>query len=154
MSNKVIFTSPDQCEAAFYQAIERADLETMMAVWAEDEEIVCVHPGGTRIAGYAAVRESWRQVFASGARMHVRVVGEVVMRGLLMSVHSVHEIIQLGEHGEQPAPPIVATNVYFRGAAGWHMVSHHASILPVSESGAGAEFGGHQGASSNSGTVH
>ncbi|MEY3202410.1 MAG: hypothetical protein RIR70_1960 [Pseudomonadota bacterium] len=128
--SKIIFTSPEQAEATFYQALERMDLEAMMSVWAEDEEVVCIHPGGPRVTGFAAVRESWRQVFASGARMHVRVVGEVVMRGLLMSVHSVNEIIFLGEDGDQPAPPITATNVYFRGAAGWHMVSHHASILP------------------------
>ena len=128
--SQVIFTSPEQAEATFYQAIERMDLEAMMSVWAEDEEIVCIHPGGPRITGFAAVRESWRQVFASGARLHVRVVGEVVLRGLLMSVHSVQEILFVGEQGDQPAPPIIATNVYFRGAAGWHMVSHHASILP------------------------
>lgn len=128
--SKVIFMSPEEAEATFYQALERADLGTMMSVWAEDEEVICVHPGGPRITGYAAVRESWRQVFESGARMRVRVVGDVVLRGLLMSVHSVHEVIFLGENAEQPAPPIVATNVYFRGAAGWHMVSHHASVMP------------------------
>lgn len=126
----VIFTSPDEAEATFYQALQRSDLEAMMSVWAEDEEIVCIHPGGQRISGYAAVRESWRQIFSSGARLHVQVTGEVALRGLLMAVHSVHEIIHLGESGEKAAPLIAATNVYFRGAAGWHMVSHHASIVP------------------------
>ena len=28
----------------------------MMATWADDEDIVCVHPGGARLVGYDAVR--------------------------------------------------------------------------------------------------
>ena len=44
-----IFPTPQDAESAFYEALERADLEQMMAVWSEDEEIVCVHPGGPRL---------------------------------------------------------------------------------------------------------
>ena len=36
MRNKPIFPTPQDAEAAFYEALERADLEAMMAVWAED----------------------------------------------------------------------------------------------------------------------
>ena len=39
------FASPEQAEAAFYSAFEKADLDAMMSVWAEDEDIVCMHPG-------------------------------------------------------------------------------------------------------------
>jgi hypothetical protein len=38
-----IFTSPEEAESAFYAALARADLDGMMAVWSEDEEVVCVH---------------------------------------------------------------------------------------------------------------
>ena len=68
-----IFPTAQDAENAFYEALERADLERMMAVWAEDEEIVCVHPGGPRLTGQDQVRESWRQIFAGGgarARAH------------------------------------------------------------------------------------
>jgi hypothetical protein len=54
-------------------ALERADLEAMMAVWAEDEEIVCVHPTGPRLAGHEQVRESWRQIFAGGGGVRINV---------------------------------------------------------------------------------
>jgi hypothetical protein len=40
----------------------------MMAVWSEDEEVVCVHPGSIRLIGLSAIRESWRQLFESGTR--------------------------------------------------------------------------------------
>ncbi len=52
-----IFPTPQDAEAAFYEALERADLELMMAVWAEDEEILCVHPGGARLTGQDQVRD-------------------------------------------------------------------------------------------------
>ena len=46
------FPTSQDAENAFYDALERADLDAMMAVWAEDEEIVCVHPTGPRLAGH------------------------------------------------------------------------------------------------------
>ncbi len=59
-----IFTSPQDAALAFYQAFEAKDIEAMMAAWAEDEDIVCVHPGGARLVGYEAVRAGWEQLFA------------------------------------------------------------------------------------------
>ena len=47
MSSKIFPTAQD-AENAFYEALERGDLEGMMAVWSEDEDIVCVHPHGPR----------------------------------------------------------------------------------------------------------
>ena len=121
-----IFPTAQDAENAFYQALERADLEGMMAVWSEDEEIVCVHPAGQRLAGQQQVREAWRQMFAGGAGMRVQITQQVAVTGMMVAVHSVHENITVA--GEQrPRPPMVATNVYQRTAAGWRMVAHHAS---------------------------
>ncbi|NJM09628.1 MAG: nuclear transport factor 2 family protein, partial [Bdellovibrionaceae bacterium] len=39
-----IYTTPQDAAAAFYQAFEARDLDAMMATWADDEEVVCVHP--------------------------------------------------------------------------------------------------------------
>jgi ketosteroid isomerase-like protein len=124
-----IFTTAQDAENAFYESLERNDLELMMAVWAEDEEIVCVHPAGGRIAGQEQVRESWRRIFASGQRLRVKIAQQVTMSGMMVEVHSVHEVITVV--GEEAArAPMVATNVYLRTAAGWRMVVHHASPAP------------------------
>ena len=48
MSGK-IFPAAQDAENAFYEALERCDLDGMMAVWAEDEDIVCIHPTGARL---------------------------------------------------------------------------------------------------------
>lgn len=125
-----IFPAAQDAENAFYEALERADLEAMMAVWSEDEEIVCVHPAGQRLAGQEQVREAWRQIFASGSHMRVQVTQQVVASGMMVAVHSLHENITVA--GEQrPRPPMVATNVYLRTPAGWRMVLHHASPAPA-----------------------
>ena len=127
--SKVFFATAQDVEAAFYEAIERADLEAMMQVWAEDEEIVCIHPGGPRLAGYAAVRETWRRIFSSGSRLRVQVTTLSFMVNPFTAVHSLIEYIGVKEDPSQQAP-IVATNIYARGAAGWRLVLHHASPAP------------------------
>ena len=125
-----IFTTAQDAENAFYDALERNDLELMMAVWAEDEEIVCVHPAGARIAGQEQVRDSWRNIFASGQRLRVRIAQQVTLSAMMVEVRSVHEVITVvGE--DVVRPPMVATNVYLRTAAGWRMVVHHASPAPA-----------------------
>jgi uncharacterized protein (TIGR02246 family) len=129
MSSKIFPTAQD-AENAFYEALERADLDGMMAVWSEDEEIICVHPAGQRLAGQAQVRDAWRQMFAGGPGMRVQVAQRVAVSGMMIAVHSVHENITVS--GERRArPPIVATNVYLRTPAGWRMIAHHASPAPT-----------------------
>ena len=124
-----IYPTAQDCEAAFYDALERSDLEAMMSVWAEDEEVLCIHPGGVRVSGLAAIREIWRQMFAGGPRLAVYVGQVMATQAMLMATHSVHEYIAM--KGEpRPAHPVVATNVYVRSGNGWHMIVHHASLTP------------------------
>src|SRR5687768_13869768 len=121
-----IFTTPQEAEAAFYEALEKADLEAMMAVWAEDEEIVCVHPGSSRLSGVVQVRESWRRIFAGGQRLRFRLRHPQSLSSISLVVHSVYEQIAIA--GESRSPnPMIATNIYMRTGNGWRMVVHHAS---------------------------
>ncbi len=128
---KSTFPTPQDAEAAFYEALEAGDLEAMMEVWAEDEDIVCVHPGGPRLAGFDEVRSSWAQILGAGQRLKVHVSNQVVLSGMMLAVHSVHEnILVQGE--SRPRAPIAATNVYLRTGNGWRMILHHGSPAPQS----------------------
>ena len=131
MSVKIFPTAQD-AETAFYEALERCDLEGMMAVWGEDEDIVCVHPTGGRLTGQDQVRESWAQMFAAGPRARLQVSQQVAIAGMMLAVHSVFENFSLegAAPGDARPAPIVATNVYLRTAAGWRMIVHHASPAP------------------------
>ena len=130
---KTTFPTPQDAEAAFYEALERADLDAMMEVWSDDDEVSCIHPGGPRLTGYEQVRENWAQIFKSGQRLQVHLSDQVIVSGMMFSVHSLHEnILVRGEGGIAGARSVVvATNVYLRAGGGWRMVLHHGSPAPA-----------------------
>ena len=129
-SDKPIFTSPQDVEAAFYAALEKGDLDAMMALWAEEEDIVCVHPGGPRLVGYRMIRDAWREIFESGIRVRLEILATNKLQTPFTAIHSLIERVAAPDSEEQA--PLVATNVYVRGALGWRMVVHHASPMPPS----------------------
>ena len=106
----VIYTSAEDAEQAFYEAIGRGDLDTLMSVWADDEEIVCIHPTGQRLTGADAIRESWRSIFANNPRLMVRLSRGIRWNGMLLSVHNVVETLYIGEE-RKPHGPMLATSV-------------------------------------------
>ena len=57
----------DDVEAAFYDALQTADIEKLMACWADEDEIVCIHPGGARAVGAVAIRSSFEAMFRNGS---------------------------------------------------------------------------------------
>lgn len=129
--------TPEDAEAAFYAAIEKNDIDAMMAVWCEDEEIVCTHPGGARLIGHAMVRASWLAIFQSNARPTVKISHQVAWHSALMSVRNVLETFHPAD-GSTPHGPLIATNVFILGSQGWRLVSHQASPtaalpLPISD---------------------
>jgi ketosteroid isomerase-like protein len=126
-----LYPTPEDAETAFYEAFERSDLAGMMAVWAEADDIVCIHPQGPRLTGFEAVRESWAQIFAGGTsrlRLQTTEVRKFSAQGV--AVHSVVEVLSLPNQ-QGPTQSVCATNVYELTENGWRMVVHHAS--PLSE---------------------
>ena len=124
------FATAEAAEQAFYDALEKADLVLLMQVWAEDEEIICVHPGGLRLVGHHAVKESWQEILASGG-LHIRHARCVTLNSMMSATHSLIEtIIVQGPEGPEQAF-CFATNIYHKGPAGWRLVMHHASAAPA-----------------------
>ncbi len=117
---------PDEIEQQFYEALQRGDIERLMAVWSDDEEISCVHPGGPRVVGAAAIRSAFEAIFANGA-VNARPEKVRRLQTLACAVHSVLEHIQIMTTEGPQSAWIVATNVYLKGALGWRLVAHHAS---------------------------
>ncbi len=137
----VIFTTAEDAEEAFYEAIGRGDIEALMSVWADDEEIVCIHPTGQRLTGPISIRESWRAIFANNPRLTVHVKHSVRWRGVMLDVHSLVETLYLDD---EPTPhgPMLSTNVYQRGAGGWRLLARHVSTASDGTSTEPGESGG------------
>ena len=118
--------SADDVEAQFYEALQRADIERLMALWADDDEIVCVHPGGGRAIGAAAIRATFEAVFANGG---IAVRPEQVHR-LVHIGSALHHLVERIDIKTEQGPRsawVLATNLYVKTAQGWRLVSHHAS---------------------------
>ena len=119
-------TDVDELELAFYEALQHADLEAVMACWADDDEVTCIHPGGQRLVGLRSIRESYAAIFAMGA---IAVRPEQVHRSQAgtCSIHSVIESLEVVTSDGAHRVQTVATNVYTRTAKGWRLLVHHAS---------------------------
>ncbi len=118
--------SAHDTEALFYEALQSGDIEKLMACWADEDDILCVHPGGGRLLGPGAIRASFDAMFANGT-IQVQPEKIRVIESMGASVHSVLERIEvLTEEGPRHAY-VIATNVYQKTVQGWRMVAHHAS---------------------------
>ncbi len=117
----------DAIEAQFYEALQTGDLEKLMACWADEDDIVCIHPGGPRLVGSASIRAAFEALFAHGT-IAIQPVHICKVESLTSAMHNVIERVALlaTDDGAQEAV-VVATNVYQRTAQGWRMVAHHAS---------------------------
>lgn len=119
-------STPDEIEQQFYEALQAADIDALMAIWSDDDDIVCVHPGGPRVVGAAAIRAAFEAIFANGA---IRARPDKVRRlqTLNCAVHSVLERIDIPTDEGLQTAWVVATNVYVKSGARWAMAAHHAS---------------------------
>ncbi len=132
LAKPVMLSSPEECEQAFYEALDAADSEAVNDLWLEDDDVVCIHPGGSRLTGYAAVKSSWTAILANGP-VHARCTLAKSLETPTVALHNVIEEVVVGEGVKQQVVRVLATNVYVKTPAGWKMVLHHASAAPEGE---------------------
>ena len=118
--------SPDDIEASFYEALQTGNIERLMACWADEDDVVCVHPGGQRLLGVTAIRASFEALFANGT-LQAKPMQVHKVESLASAMHNLLEVVDvLTPQGPRHAY-VIATNVYHRTPQGWRMVAHHAS---------------------------
>ena len=122
----------DDIEAAFYDALQNADIDKLMACWADEDDIVCIHPGGPRVVGATAIRATFEAMFANGS---IRAWPERVRKtvSVASAVHNLLERVEVLSASGPTSAWVIATNVYHKTAQGWRMVAHHASPGTASE---------------------
>lgn len=118
--------SPDDVEAAYYEALLTGNVDAVMALWSEHDDISCVHPGGQRLDGQAAIRDSFAQIVSEGV---LKISAETQRRwtGVSHAIHTVVERVQVGADEDPEWGFVLATNVFILTAGGWRLVLHHAS---------------------------
>jgi ketosteroid isomerase-like protein len=129
-----LLATPDDVEAQFYEALREADIGKLMAVWSDDDDIVCVHPGGPRVIGARAIRASFEAIFERGG-IPVQAGSARRTVSLDSAVHNLIETVTIESTEGAQQGYVVATNVYAKTAQGWRMVAHHASPGSAHEPG-------------------
>lgn len=124
-----MFATANEAEHAFYEAIRRGDLSRMMLAWAEDDEIVCIHPGGARVIGQDAVKITWQKIFSNGP-IAIYPARPLILEGAASSIHILIEQIAIRTPYGTETTHCYTTNIFFKGPVGWCMVLHHASNAP------------------------
>ncbi|MHB8715390.1 MAG: YybH family protein [Sulfuricaulis sp.] len=126
--NETRFYTPQEAETAFYAAFIKRDVNAMMAVWAGDDNISCIHPLGAILKGREAIRDAWEAMFRNAPEMHFMINERSRTQNVELAVHIVEEHIRI--KNEPPGAPVFATNIYRLTEVGWRMVLHHASPSP------------------------
>lgn len=96
-------------------------------VWSTDENIVCVHPGASRIEGRQAVMDSFEELFSDAPILNFSIVDALYTGNESLAIHLVREEIELDG---QIVSMLVSTNIYHVEEGGWRMLLHHASPEP------------------------
>jgi ketosteroid isomerase-like protein len=126
LTNKT-FNTPEEAEIAFYEAIERSDIDVLREVWSTDDNIVCIHPGADRIEGRQAVLDSFTELFMESPMLSFSLMDTLQTGDDHLAIHLVREHVEMGG---QFMSSVVSTNIYQFEDGSWRMLLHHASPEP------------------------
>nr|WTB32028.1 nuclear transport factor 2 family protein [Streptomyces sp. NBC_00830] len=126
----------EQANTAFYEAMERGDLDGLSGLWlpGEDLTISCVHPGWPVLSGRGEVLRSYALIMANTEYIQffltdvgVSMTGDTALVTCTENILSGGPAEDGGELGPLVGQLVVATNVFRRTADGWKLWSHHGS---------------------------
>lgn len=129
LAKPLLFASSDECEQAFYDALEAADADAVADLWLDDADVCCVHPNGPRLLGHGVVASSWHAILDNGP-LRIRATSKKTLETPNITLHNVVEELLVEQGGKQRIVHVIVTNAYVKTPAGWKMVLHHASTAP------------------------
>jgi len=123
----------EAANAELYAAFEAGDIDRMSALWADSDDVSCIHPGGPILRGRGAVLRSWSIIMANTTYIQffltdveIGVIGDVAIVTCAENI-----LTAAGEDADSDsfAHPgrVVATNVFRRTGNRWRLLVHHGS---------------------------
>ena len=101
----------------FYAVFNARDMAGMDNAWAEDSEVVCIHPGWNILRGRQAVLESWAGILGNPGQPRIVTGGATAVVHGSMAVVTCRELVG--------GSPLAATNVFVLEEGEWRLVHHH-----------------------------
>ena len=107
--------------AAYYRAFTGRDIAGMGRLWADDDNVTCIHPGWPALVGREAIVESYRQILSNPQQDRIEPRNELVMiSGSVARVLCVEFV---------SGAALAATNLFRRVGDEWRMTHHQASPI-------------------------
>ncbi|MFI6085346.1 nuclear transport factor 2 family protein [Streptomyces sp. NPDC051217] len=126
----------DALNTAFYEAMERGDLDELSDLWLDGDSpgVSCVHPGWPVLTGRGEVLRSYALIMANTEYIQffltdvlVSVAGDTALVTCTENILSGGPAEESGALGPLVGQLVVATNVFRRTPEGWRVWSHHGS---------------------------
>lgn len=123
----------EAANAELYAAFEAGDIDRMAALWADSDDIACIHPGGPVLRGRGTVLRSWSVIMANTDYIQFFLTDvEVSIANDIALVTCAENILTAADESTDAstfAHPgrVVATNVFRRESDGWRLLLHHGS---------------------------
>ncbi|MCW4342001.1 MAG: nuclear transport factor 2 family protein [Candidatus Thiodiazotropha endolucinida] len=126
MSNP--YTTPQDAEDAYYDAIEEKDLQAFMQVWEESEEVLCLLPMITAQRGKDAIRKLWEPLMQSDVDLDIQTKHLAWIETPELAIHLIEELVK--SPGQDEPQPVYATNIFRKTGEGWRLLMHQNSPTP------------------------
>jgi ketosteroid isomerase-like protein len=124
------YSTPQEAEDAFYDALEECNLDRMLSVWADSEDISCLLPMYPLIQGRKGVEEVFSHLLASGQGVELSVTHLSWIQTDEFAIHQVEETILKVPADTPPPPPFYGTNIYRKDDHGWRLIIHQNAPTP------------------------
>jgi ketosteroid isomerase-like protein len=127
------FSTPQDAEDAYYDAIDEKDLEAMMSVWADSDDILCLLPMMPAQRGTASIRKLWEPLMSGEVVLDMSVKHLAWLETGDVAIHLVEEHVQAP--GMESFQIVYASNVYHKSPDGWRILMHQNSPTPPQTAG-------------------
>jgi ketosteroid isomerase-like protein len=122
--------TPQEAEDDFYDALEEADLNRMLSVWADSDDICCLLPMYPLIQGREGIEEVFSHLFSQNQGVELSIAHLHWIEADGFAIHLVEETMQKVPPNMPPPPPVYATNIYRKDDQGWRMIVHQNAPTP------------------------
>jgi ketosteroid isomerase-like protein len=110
----------------FYRAFSARDADAMEALWAHRAPVACIHPGWPALVDRDAVMESWRGILANPEAPRIACYDERIL------LYGDTALVVCEE--ELDGGTLIASNLFVREDAAWHIAHHQAGQLVARQS--------------------
>jgi ketosteroid isomerase-like protein len=110
-----------EANESFYRAFNEKDAEAMDRIWAESDDVACIHPGWNVLQGREAVMDSWRGILSNPAQPKILVGGATAILLGDGAVVLCRELVA--------GSPLAATNLFVREDGDWRLLHHQSGAV-------------------------